>query len=148
MSARPVTETMKFSDVKQGLNALVNRVHRRETRVLIAKSGIPMAAIVSARDLERLERLDRERAERFKILEEIGAAFKDVPFEELEREIARAIAGVRAARWTEGEGALREFAAGFADQTPEDVEREVAKAIAEVRAEKWAEREQAVGARK
>ena len=147
MSARPVTETMKITDVKQGLNALVNRVHRHETRVLIEKSGIPVAGIVSAQGLQRLEQLDRERADQFKVLKEIGAAFKDVPSEELEREIARAITEVRAARWVEVERTLREFAAGFADQTPEDVERETTKAIAEVRAEKWAEREQVVGAR-
>jgi prevent-host-death family protein len=55
MSTPPTTETMKISDVKQGLNALVNRIYRRETRVLIEKSGIPVAAIVSARDLQRLE---------------------------------------------------------------------------------------------
>ncbi|MGH2614219.1 MAG: type II toxin-antitoxin system prevent-host-death family antitoxin [Thermomicrobiales bacterium] len=101
MTAPPTTETMKISDVKQQLNSLVNRVYRRETRVLVEKSGIPVAGIVSAQDLQRLERLDRERAERFKILDEIGEAFKDVPFEELEREIARAIAEVRAERRAE-----------------------------------------------
>ncbi len=101
MSTPPTTETMKISDVKQGLNALVNRVYRREIRVLVEKNGIPVAGIVSAQDLERLERLDRERAEQFKVLKEIGAAFKDVPFEELEREIARAIAEVRAERRAE-----------------------------------------------
>jgi prevent-host-death family protein len=101
MTAQPPTETLKISQVRQGLNALVNRVHRRETRVRIEKNGIPVAAIVSARDLQRLEQLDRERAEQFKVLEEIGAAFKDVPFDELEREIARAIAEVRAERRAE-----------------------------------------------
>ena len=101
MSSRPTTQTLKISQVKQGLNALVNRVYRRETRILIEKSGIPVAAIVSAQDLERLERLDRERDEQFTVLEEIGAAFKDVPIEELEREIARSIAEVRTARGTE-----------------------------------------------
>ena len=101
MAAQPTTETLKISQVKQGLNALVNRVYRRETRVLIEKSGIPVAGIVSAQDLERLERLDRERDEQFTVLAEIGAAFKDVPIEELEREIARSIAEVRAARRTE-----------------------------------------------
>ena len=103
MSTLPTTETMKISDVKQGLNALVNRIYRHETRVLIEKSGIPVAGIVSAQDLQRLERLDRERAERFKILDEIGEAFKDIPGEELEREVARALAEVRAARRVEQE---------------------------------------------
>lgn len=98
MSASPTTETVTMSDVKRGLSALVDRVSRRETRVLVATNGVPAAAIVSAHDLERLEQLDRERGEAFAVLEEIGAAFEDVPFEQLEREIARSIAEVRAAR--------------------------------------------------
>ena len=98
MTEQPTTETMKISEVKQQLNRLVNQVYRHETRVMVEKSGIPVAGIVSAEDLRRLDRLDRERAERFKILEEFGEAFKDVPAEELEREVARALAEVRAER--------------------------------------------------
>jgi antitoxin (DNA-binding transcriptional repressor) of toxin-antitoxin stability system len=95
---QPMTETMKIFEVKQQFNRLANRVYRHETRVMVEKSGIPVAGIVSAEDLRRLDRLDRERAERFKILEEFGEAFKDVPADELEREVARALAAVRAAR--------------------------------------------------
>ena len=98
MLEQPTTETMKISEVKQQLNRLVNQVYRRETRIMVEKSGIPVAGIVSAEDLRRLDRLDRERAERFKVLEEFGEAFKDVPAEELEREVGRALAEVRAER--------------------------------------------------
>jgi len=98
MPEQPTMQTMKISEVKQHLNRLVNQVYRRETRVMVEKSGIPVAGIVSAEDLRRLNRLDRERAERFKVLEEFGEAFKDVPAEELEREVARALAEVRAKR--------------------------------------------------
>jgi len=58
---QPKTRTMKISEVKQQFNRLVNQVYRRETRVMVEKSGIPVAGIVSAEDLERLDRLDRER---------------------------------------------------------------------------------------
>jgi prevent-host-death family protein len=95
---QPMTETMKISEVKQQLNRLVNRVYRHETRVMVEKSGIPVAGIVSAEDLRRLDRLDRERAERFRVLEEFGAAFADQSPEEIERETARALAEVRAER--------------------------------------------------
>jgi prevent-host-death family protein len=98
MAEQPTTETMKISEVKQQLNRLVNRVYRHETRVVVEKSGIPVAGIVSIQDLQRLDRLDHEREERFKVLEEFGEAFKDVPAEELEREVARALAEVRAER--------------------------------------------------
>ena len=99
----PTTETMAISEVKQRLNSLVNRIHRKETRVLVEKSGIPVAGIVSAEDLRRLDQLDRERAQRFRALDTIGEAFKDMPVEELEREVTRAIAEVRAKRRAEQE---------------------------------------------
>ncbi|MER3437324.1 MAG: hypothetical protein C4346_06885 [Chloroflexota bacterium] len=92
----PKTETMKISDVRSHLNTLVNRVYRRETRVVVEKSGIPVAAIVSLEDLERLERLERERAARFAVLDKLPEAFAGVPDEELEREAAHAVAEVRA----------------------------------------------------
>jgi prevent-host-death family protein len=91
----PMTKTMKASDARQQFSQLLNEVFRTETRVLVEKSGIPVAAIISASDFKRLAHLEQERAERFKILDEIGAAFKDVPPEEIEREVKRAITQVR-----------------------------------------------------
>lgn len=64
----PQTETMKISEVRGQLNSLVNRVYRNETRVLIEKSGIPVAAMISVDDLNELRPLERERAEDFAIL--------------------------------------------------------------------------------
>ena len=93
---QPVTQTMKISDVRGQLNTLVNRVFRKETRVVVEKSGIPVAAIVSTDDLARLDRLDRERAERFAVIDEMRQAFKDVPAEEIERETDRITAEIRA----------------------------------------------------
>lgn len=90
------TQTMKISDVKQQINRLANEVFRNESRILVEKSGIPVAAIVSTEDLRRLERLDRERTERFKVLDEFAAAFADQTDEQIERETAKAVAEVRA----------------------------------------------------
>ena len=56
------------------------------------KVGI-VTATVSRR--ERRERIDADRRERFSILDRIGAAFKDVPPEEIEREVNRAYAEVK-----------------------------------------------------
>lgn len=93
---QPVTETMKISEVRGQLNTLVNRVYRKETRVLVEKSGIPVAAIVSTDDLKRLDQLDAEREADFAVIDQMRTAFKDVPPEEIEREAARALAEVRA----------------------------------------------------
>jgi len=54
--------------------------------VLVEKSGIPVAAIISAEDFKRLARLEAERNRDFAILDEMREAFKDVPLEEIERE--------------------------------------------------------------
>lgn len=87
--------TMKISDVKNEFSSVVNEVYREKTRVLVAKAGIPVAALVSADDLARLQELDRAWDEGTRALERFGAAFADVPPEEVEAEIARIIAEIR-----------------------------------------------------
>jgi len=94
----PMTQTMKASEARQRWSAILNKVFRGETRVLVEKSGVPVAAIISADDLERFQRLEEQRGERYRVLEEMRKAFKDQPLEEIEQEVARAIAEVRAER--------------------------------------------------
>jgi prevent-host-death family protein len=89
-------ETMNSSDARQKFASVLNRVYRRESRVLVEKSGIPVAAIVSPDDLRRLEQLDKQREANFAIIEKMRKAFEGVPPEEIERETDRAIAAVRA----------------------------------------------------
>jgi hypothetical protein len=81
----PMTKTIKASDTRQQFSQLLNEVFREKSR----------AAIISAEDFKLLARLEQDRAEQFKILDEIGEAFKDVPVEEIEREVKRAITQVR-----------------------------------------------------
>src|SRR3954462_4138919 len=92
----PATRIMKISDVKTKLSSLVNEVYRQETRVLVEKAGIPVAALVSVRDLERLTRLDREWAAGTRGPEQFSATFQDVPVGELEERVAQIIAEGRA----------------------------------------------------
>jgi prevent-host-death family protein len=91
----PMTKTMKASDARQQFSQLLNEVFRRESRVLVEESGIPVAAIISASDFKRLARLEAERNKDFAILDEMREAFKDVPPEEIERQVARALSQVR-----------------------------------------------------
>jgi prevent-host-death family protein len=90
-----MTKTIKASVARQQFSKLLNDVFRQENRVLVEKSSIPVAAIIPAKDLERLARLEAERDKDFAILDEIRKAFKDVPAAEIEREVARAISEVR-----------------------------------------------------
>src|SRR3954452_15284123 len=92
----PVMQTMKISQARDQFNQVVNRVYRKETRVLVKKSGIPVAAIVSADDLEMLRKMEAQREERFKVIDRMRAAFKDVPEGEIERELDKAQAEIRA----------------------------------------------------
>lgn len=92
----PMTQTMKASEARQQFSQLLNQVFRGETRVVVEKSGIPVAAIISAQDLEQLARFEAQREKDFAVIDEIRAALKDVPDEELEREVARAVADARA----------------------------------------------------
>ena len=91
----PITKTMKASEARQQFSQLLNEVFRREARVLVEKSGIPVAAIISAEDFKRLARMEEERRRDFTILDEMREAFKDVPADEIEREVSRAISQVR-----------------------------------------------------
>lgn len=90
------TQPIKAADVRQQFASIINRVARKEARAVAEKSGIPVAGIVSADDLRRLDQLDQERAERFNVIDEMRASFRDVPAEEIEREAERTLAEVRA----------------------------------------------------
>jgi hypothetical protein len=56
----PTSQTMKISDAKNTVSRLGNAVYRKEARVVVEKSGIPVAAIIAADDLGRFGRLERE----------------------------------------------------------------------------------------
>ena len=90
-----MTQTRKASQVRQEWSKLLNTVFRGKTRVVVEKSGIPVAAIISAEDLERLKQFEAQRAERFKVLEDSWAAFTEEDPETIEREVAQALAAVR-----------------------------------------------------
>ncbi|MEJ7763217.1 MAG: type II toxin-antitoxin system Phd/YefM family antitoxin, partial [Thermomicrobiales bacterium] len=94
----PSRETITATDARREFARVINRVARNEVRVVVEKSGVPVAGIVSAEDVRRLDRLDqleRERAARFGVIDEMRAAFAGVPAEELGREAERALAEVR-----------------------------------------------------
>jgi hypothetical protein len=80
-------------------------VYRGQGRVVIERSGIPVAAIVSPQDLAALNRLDEQRAELAGVLAEMREAFRDVPQEEIEEETNKAVAEVRAQMRAEREQA-------------------------------------------
>jgi prevent-host-death family protein len=92
---RPTTQTIEISEAEGNLDTLVGRVSQGHARLLVEKAGIPVAGLVSAEDLERLDRLDRERAERFRVIDDARAAFADASPDDIDREADRAVAELR-----------------------------------------------------
>ena len=92
----PIAQTMKISEVRARLSSLVNEVYRKEKRVLVEKSGIPVAAVDSVEDLERLRLLDRQTEERLAAIEQMREASEDIPPEQIERDVVAIIRDLRA----------------------------------------------------
>ena len=91
----PMTQTIPASKAREQFSQLLNKVFRTRTRVIVEKSGVPVAAIVSTQDLQRLDQLEKIRAKRFKALEDSWQAFQDVAPEEVEEEVRRAVGAAR-----------------------------------------------------
>ena len=94
----PTTETISADEVGRQWSELLDRIARRETRVIIEANGDPVAAVISPKDFAWLTRLEAEREADFAILDEMGEAFEDVADEEIEREVGQALAEVRRER--------------------------------------------------
>jgi hypothetical protein len=89
------------------LRELLAAAAAREKVVIIHEQGKAVAALISPADLARLRRYDAQREADFAVIERMREAFKDVPDDELEREVAKALAEVRAEMRAEREQAAR-----------------------------------------
>ncbi len=93
-----MTQVMNASDVRQQWSQLLNKVFRNQTRVIVEKSGIPVAAVISAEELKRFVKLEQQREERFKALDRMREAFKEIPSGELEKEVRKALSEVKSTK--------------------------------------------------
>jgi prevent-host-death family protein len=91
-----LTQTMTVSDVREDLDAIVERVSRTGARVLVEQAGAPLAAIVSTEDFNRLARLDADRARHRQLLARLREPFTGVPPEQIERDVVELVREVRA----------------------------------------------------
>ncbi len=90
------TKKVMAAEVPNRWTELLALLASGDTRVIVEQDGVPVAAIVSTQDLESLKRSDLQRIQLLESLQRMSEAFKDVPEEELEREVAKALAEVRA----------------------------------------------------
>lgn len=63
--------------------------------MLVEESGIPVAAVVSIEDLERLQKLDQEWEQTTLIIARLSQTFADIPGADLETKIDEMIADNR-----------------------------------------------------
>jgi len=98
---------MTMTDAQRDFGSLVKRVSKKETRIVVEDEGEPVAALVSPDDLDQLKRLGSYREDPWRVIDEIHARNLDKTAEEVERDVAEAIAAVR-----EEDRARRERSAG------------------------------------
>ena len=91
----PVTQTMTINDAERDFGKLVRKVSKQETRVVVEEDGAPVAAIVSTEDFRRLTQLDKQRAKEWQVFEEIHARNRDKDPDDVERDVAEAVAEMR-----------------------------------------------------
>src|SRR5204862_6151370 len=58
----PTQTHVNVTEVRNRLGEILNRINRGEERVVVEKSGVPVAAIISLREYEQFQRVMAERA--------------------------------------------------------------------------------------
>jgi prevent-host-death family protein len=90
----PTETVMNITETKQQFSKVLNQVARGETRIVVEKSGAPVAAIISPQELQEFKRFkekdDEVRERLHRNLAEFSHRFDDVSDEEFERVIAEA----------------------------------------------------------
>lgn len=81
--------------VRDNLGQLLDEVYYRGDEVVIERAGKAMAILVP---VGRYEQYQRERQERFKILDQIKAKTRRIPAKRLDATIAEAVRASRARR--------------------------------------------------
>jgi prevent-host-death family protein len=88
-----VVKKVAAMKVRDNLGQLLNEVYFRGDEVVIERAGKAMAVLVP---VGRYEQYQRERQERFKVLDRIRARTKKIPTKVLDATINEAVRAVRA----------------------------------------------------
>lgn len=88
------TRTLPLEEARRNLDALVSEATSGSV-VVIEQDGAPVVAILPGEEYANYRRMVGKRERLFAVLDAGQAAFADVPPEEVEREIARALKKIR-----------------------------------------------------
>lgn len=100
----PTPRTMTAQEARESWDDLVQSVRDERTRVVVEQDGKPAVAVVPLADLARLTGIGEDRIEVWLAFAPLAQALKEVPEDEVEHEVARAVAEARRQ--------MREVAAG------------------------------------
>jgi len=90
-----VVERMGAREARSKFADLLGSVHYGRRVVIVERSGKPMVAVIP---VEVYRRLVAEREARFQVLDRIRSRLPEVPPGDVERDVAAAVADLRAAR--------------------------------------------------
>ena len=79
-------------EARKRLGEILESVYYRGDEVIIERAGKPMAVVIPAK---RYEALEQSREQLFSLIERNWERNKDVPFDEVEREVQEAIQEAR-----------------------------------------------------
>jgi prevent-host-death family protein len=80
-------------EARNNFTDIIGRVHYSGQITIIERSGKPMVAVIP---IDMYNRLVAERDARFQALDHIRSRLPDVPVETVEKDVAEAIAAIRA----------------------------------------------------
>lgn len=86
---------MSVSQARQQFSETLNRVYQENARIVVEKNGIAVAAIVPMAVARMADEREHNRWEFQQVLKDMRAGFAGVPEEEIEREIAMALADIK-----------------------------------------------------
>lgn len=80
-------------EARNGFAELLGKVHYGRQAVIIERSGKPMAAMIP---IDLFEQMVTEREARFRVVDQVRSRVSELPPEEVEADVAEAVAAVRA----------------------------------------------------
>jgi len=89
-----MVKRMSAKEARDRFAEILGQVHFGKDTVIVEKAGKPVAAVI---DMERYERLARAWDEPFAVLDRIRARNREKDLEQVESDVAAAVAEVRAA---------------------------------------------------
>jgi prevent-host-death family protein len=89
-----MVERIGAREARSRFSDILGNVHYGRQEVIVERSGKPLVAIIP---VEMYERLIAEREARFQVIDRIRSHLPEVPHEEVQRDVAEAIASIRSA---------------------------------------------------